>query len=143
VEPVTAPLESSPLAAGESPEEQVLIVAAKAAWPLYQHAAAYIAQNKRTFRPTRRMGFYASRTVYAAFPLILRRHDNVMIDEQTAAVGLLSPNADEQRLGSIIKAAVDYGWESHLHTVLVLTAINDRAPGGGMRSTMTAPAPTR
>ena len=122
---VTVPAESGALAAGEVLEDEVLIVAAKAAWPFYQHAAAYITHNERTFRPTTRMGFYSSRTIYPAFPLILRRHDNVMIDEQTAAVLLLSLNADEQRLGSIVKAAVDYGWGTDLLTVLVLTAIDD------------------
>lgn len=122
---MTAPPGSGLLAAGETLDDEVLIVAARAAWPLYQHAAAYITHNERFFRPTLRMGFYSSRTVYPAFPLILRRHDNVMIDEQSAATRLLSPNADEQRLGAIVKAAVDYGWGSDVLSVLVLTAIDD------------------
>lgn len=110
---------------GESPDDEVVIVAARAAWPLYQQAAAYITQNERSIRPTRRIGFYASRTIFPALPLILHRYDNVMIDEANAARLLLALNPDKQRLGSVIMAALAVGWSSELLTVIVLTALDD------------------
>lgn len=110
---------------GESAEHEVAIVAARAAWPLYQRVSAYITQNERSIRPTHRLGFYAHRTIYPALPVVLRRYDNVMVDEATAARLLLGLDPDEQRLGAVVKGALDFGWGSELLTVIVLTALDD------------------
>lgn len=110
---------------GEDPADEVVIVAARAAWPLYQQVGAYITQNERSIRPTRRMGFYANRTVYPALPVVLHRHDNVMIDEANAARLLLGLDPVDQRLGAVIRGAIDHGWDEGLRTVVVLTALDD------------------
>lgn len=122
---MTAPAGSVLVPPGESADDQVAIVAARAAWPLYQRVAAYITHNERSFRPTRRMGFYADRTIYPALPLVVRRHDNVMIDAATAARLLLAVDPHEQRLGAAVKGALDFGWDSKLLAVILLTPIDD------------------
>ncbi len=103
----------------------VAIVAAKEAWPLYRAVGAYITHNRRAIRPTRHLGFYARRTIYPAFPLILSRHDDVDITEATAARLLLDVDPDQQQLGAIVKGAVDYGWGQQLLSVFVLTSYED------------------
>ena len=103
----------------------VAIVAAKEAWPLYQAVAAYITHNRRSIRPTERLGFYARRTIYPAFPLILSRHDDVDVTEANAARLLLDIDPELQQLGAIVKGAIDYGWGQQLLSVFVLTPYGD------------------
>lgn len=116
---------SSPVLADIEDPDVVAIVAAKEAWPLYQAVGAYITHNRRAIRPTERLGFYARRTIYPAFPLILSRHDDVDVTEATAARLLLDVDPEQQELGAIVKGAIDYGWGQQLLSVLVLTPYED------------------
>jgi hypothetical protein len=78
--------------------------------PLYLHVSAYITQNRRAIRPTLRLGFYARRTIYPAFPLILSRHDDVDVSPDGAGRLLLSIEPAQQELGAVVQGALDYGW---------------------------------
>jgi hypothetical protein len=114
----------SPLPAYDE-DEEVLIVAARSAWPLYTAISSYICQNRRTFRDVSRMGFYAERTIYPAFPLILERHNDVDLSETGLAQMLLNIDPVQQELGRVGRRALDYGWDEGLRTVLRLTDMGD------------------
>ncbi len=108
-------------------DEEVLIVAARKAWPLYTAISAYICQNRRFFRPVRRMGFYAERRIYPAFPLILDRQDDVEIAWGSLPSMLLSVDPARQQLGRVAQKALDYGSGHGTRKVLRLTAMHDPA----------------
>lgn len=103
----------------------VAIVAAREAWPLYLRVSAYITQNRRAIRPTLRLGFYARRTIYPSFPLVLSRHDDVDVSDEAAGRLLLSIDPVQQRLGAVVQGALDYGWSQKRLTVFLLTAPDD------------------
>lgn len=115
----------APHTAGLDPDEEVLIVAARSAWPLYTAISAYICQNRRSFRPVTRMGFYANRTIFPAYPAILERHDDVDVSEAGVAQMMLSVDPERQRLGSVARRALEYGSDAGTRTVLQLTAPAD------------------
>lgn len=106
-------------------DEEVLIVAARSAWPLYTVIPAYICQNRRSFRPVARMGFYSRRTIFPAFPLILKRSDDVDASEPGVAQMLLSVDPVQQRIGRVARRALDFGWNPGTRSVLELTDMED------------------
>lgn len=86
-------------------EDDVVVVAAGSAWPLYSNlASAYICRNGRQFRPAGRLGFYSLRTIYGLVPKILRRYDDVVYDLRETTELLLSTNSWEQQVGRILQA---------------------------------------
>ncbi len=115
----------APHSAAYDEDEEVLIVAARSAWPLYTAIPAYICQNRRTFRGVMRMGFYAARTIYPAFPVILERHDDVDLSESGVAHMLLSVDPLQQELGRVARRALDFGWDEGTRSVLRLTDRTD------------------
>jgi len=57
--------------------DDVVIVAARRAWPAYNSFHAYICQPDRSFRQVDRLGFYSNGVIYELVPRILERHDRV------------------------------------------------------------------
>ena len=106
-------------------DEEVLVVAARAAWPLYQTLSAYLCQNHRFFRPVSRLAFYADRTIYPAYSRILARHDDVDVSERGAARLLLGVDAGARPRGRKIREVLAYGWEPQVLTMFELTGQDD------------------
>lgn len=57
----------------------VVIVAARQAWPEYEEFKAYVCQSNRPFQQVRRMGFYCKNRIYPLVPKILDIIDDVEI----------------------------------------------------------------
>lgn len=108
--------------------DQVVIVAAGTAWPLYTSMTpAYICQNGRSFRDVAYLGFYSARTIHQLVPRILRRHDDVWFTDAEAARLLLSIDPWEQRLGRTIQATRTVYKQEQAYTVLLLSSPEDEA----------------
>ena len=117
VERVTEVLADRPLRR----TDDVVVVAAGEAWPLYQLVGAYVCQAGRTFRPVERMAFYSHKTIQPEVPLIRRRVDHV--DWSLAEVNRLrrSGSGEDQRLADIIVAARESGWHDGRNQVFDLS----------------------
>lgn len=55
----------------------VVIVAARKAWPEYNELHAYVCQPNRPFQQVSRLGFYSKGGIYPLVPKILAPHDEV------------------------------------------------------------------
>ena len=71
-----------------SPEDHVLVVAARFAWPEYQELSAYICQPKRAFRRTAHLAFYSASdshpdntVIHSVVPRILEVEEEVTFQE--------------------------------------------------------------
>lgn len=108
------------------PSDQVVVVAARTAWPLYMTMTpAYICQNQRYFRDVPYLGFYSDRTIHELAPQILRRYDDVWFTDAEAARLLLSVDPWEQRLGRTVQATRSVRSPEKPYTVVLLTAPDD------------------
>ncbi|MEX2215886.1 MAG: hypothetical protein WD768_17375 [Phycisphaeraceae bacterium] len=69
----------------------VVIVAARNAWPEYNELHAYVCQPNRTFQRVSRMGFYSAGVIYACVPKIRESYDEVemRIDAHKGDLGKL------------------------------------------------------
>ena len=61
----------------------VVVVAARRAWNAYNKNCAYICQPNRSFRSVKRIGFYSQGNVYPLVPMILEKHDDVILERET------------------------------------------------------------
>ena len=62
-----------------SSASEVLVVAARHAWPEYNRCHAYICQPRRAFKPVQRIGFYSKGLLHPLVPRILETHEKVLI----------------------------------------------------------------
>ena len=71
--------------------EDVLIVPARLAWPMYEQFHAYVCQARRSFRPVKRIAFYCDGQIPPLVPAILEVHEEVIFthDAHRGAVGVL------------------------------------------------------
>jgi len=67
-----------------SPEELVLVVAARNAWPEYEVLHAYICQENRRFRETAHIAFYYDGAIQRIVPRIKYSLDKVKIEDNLA-----------------------------------------------------------
>lgn len=58
-------------------DSEVVVVAARDAWPEYERYHAYVCQADRSFQAVRNMGFYASGMIQPLIPRILDTHPHV------------------------------------------------------------------
>jgi hypothetical protein len=58
-------------------EFDVVVVAARHAWPEYNQIAAYVCQPERSFKQVSRIAFYSKGQVYPLVPKILEAHERV------------------------------------------------------------------
>ena len=82
----------------------VVVVAARRAWKVYQDNHAYICQPNRSFQSVKRIGFYCLGNIKSLVPLILEKHDDVIFQRSayTGALGELVNqvlDSDESRTG--------------------------------------------
>jgi hypothetical protein len=61
-------------------ESEVVVVAARHAWPEYNRVHAYICQPKRTFKPVHRIAFYSEGQVYPLVPQIISCMDEIVLE---------------------------------------------------------------
>ncbi len=69
----------------------VVVVAARNAWPEYQKLHAYVCQPNRPFQQVTRMGFYCKNVIYPLVPRIIAVQDDVEMvsGKYTGAIGKL------------------------------------------------------
>lgn len=86
----------------ESPND-VVVVAARNAWPEYNELHAYICQPERPFQQVSRLGFYSKGTVYPLVPKILSVHDNVVMhkDKYDGELGALVNRLLDEKLRAV------------------------------------------
>ena len=60
-------------------ENDVVVVAARHAWPEYNQIHAYVCQPNRTFQQVSRVAFYSKGRIHPLVPRILERHDDVVM----------------------------------------------------------------
>jgi hypothetical protein len=58
----------------------VVVVAARNAWPEYNQFHAYVCQPKRPFQSAGRIGFYSKGQVYPLVPKILKTHEEIVME---------------------------------------------------------------
>jgi hypothetical protein len=81
-------------------ETDVVIVAARNAWPEYNEIHAYVCQPNRPFQQVSRVGFYSKGQVYPLVPKILESHEAVEMKKgfyDGALGGLVARLVDEKR----------------------------------------------
>jgi hypothetical protein len=72
-------------------DNDVLVVAARDAWPEYNKVHAYVCQPNRPFQRVSRMAFYSKGQIYPLVPRILECHDEVpmIVGENSGTLGEL------------------------------------------------------
>lgn len=60
-------------------DNDVVVVAARDAWPEYNQIHAYVCQPNRPFQQVSRVAFYSKGQIYPRVPRILERHDDVVM----------------------------------------------------------------
>lgn len=105
--------------------QDVVVVAAKDAWPVYLDLHAYICQAGRSFQAVRHLGFYADREIKPELPQIRRRLDNV--DWSASEVDRLRATGrpDDGRLATIIADSRRAGWTDGRYQVFELSSPGD------------------
>jgi hypothetical protein len=89
--------------------DDVVIVAARFAYPEYLKHSVYICQDGRAFRDgLTHMGFYANAAIQAHVPCIRHREDHVMFTADEATTRKASSGTDRM-LGEIIETALAAG----------------------------------
>ena len=106
-------------------EDEVVIVAASTAWPLYEKFQLYICQNKRSFRKTRYMGFYANGGVKREIAPIIDQFDDVEFTEDAIRNNASLSYELQQRLLNVL--AKDDGYRNHTFQVTDLKENEENA----------------
>ncbi len=99
---------------------EVVVVAARRAWPEYQLCSAYICQPGRAFRPVKRIAFYSQGQVYPLVPSVLDMQDDVVLER----------GRYDGELGRLIAKLIDSIPESkkevgHIYKVFLLSSPDD------------------
>ena len=82
------------------PLKNVVVVAARTAWPLYQQHSVYICQQGRTFAPVKYMAFYSEKEIKPVVAEIKSIYDNVFFDG----------NREKDDLSTVINNILDSGY---------------------------------
>lgn len=105
-----------------------VVVAAKAAWPLYEGKChAYVCQAGRTFRHVERIAFYADGEIKQDIPKIVHRRDNVEWTEDEAERLEQSQDKNDRKVAAVIRASLDNGWGEGRYQAFLLTRSGDPA----------------
>ncbi len=99
---------------------EVVVVAARHAWPEYQRCSAYICQPRRAFKPVKRIAFYSQGQVYPLVPSILDMQDEVVL-ERARHKGALGQVIDKL-IDSIPQSKKEVG---HSYKVFLLSSPDD------------------
>lgn len=92
----------------------VVVVAARNAWPEYNELHAYVCQPNRPFQQVTRLGFYSKGVIYPLVPKIMATFDEVE----------MARNRYEGELGALVHRLLDGGYrpEGDFFKVLLLSA---------------------
>lgn len=99
------------------PAKEVVVVAARLAWPEYGRIHAYICQPDRSFQRVKYLAFYSDRKIQECVPAISE------VCEQT----IFKRGLHHGRLGEVVKQALDLGLrrEGASHKVFLLSSPDD------------------
>lgn len=90
-----------------APHDDVVVVAARTAYPVYLRRSAYICGAGRSFRPgLTRMGFYSAKTIKREFPLILARDMFVTLTEEEASARESGAGEHGEEWARVIRSAI-------------------------------------
>jgi hypothetical protein len=114
---------------GEHPGlPDVVIVAAKAAWPLYEGGCfAYVCQAGRAFRHVDRVAFYADAEIKLDIPKIIHRRDYVDWTVDEADRLEKSDDKYDRKVGAVIRQSRVSGWTEGRYQVFLLSRAGDSA----------------
>ena len=82
------------------PSKNVVVVAARSAWPLYQKLSVYICQSGRSFAPVDYIAFYAEKEIKPIAAKIISIQDNIIFDRER----------EKDELTNIINSILDLGY---------------------------------
>jgi hypothetical protein len=107
--------------------DDVLIVAARIAYPDYLRKPAYICQDGRSFRDVVRLGFYRHGQIEPHFPAIRAIEDHVPFSRDHAARLRATGSPIDRELADLIETVPHYyrKWEGEPHKVFLLTTPDD------------------
>jgi hypothetical protein len=108
--------------------DDVVVVAARRAYPEYLAHSAYICQAGRSFRPgITHLGFYTNAAIQTQIPYIERREDGVLFSLGEAARRLQSDDPSDHRVAHLINQALSAGTrdDGQAHQVFLLSAADD------------------
>jgi hypothetical protein len=101
------------------PAKEVVVVAARIAWPEYQKLHAYIHAADRTMQPVKYLAFYSQGQIQATVPAILRVEERVTLQR-----GLYDGS-----LGELVQRILDEGEarrpEGNVQKIFILSAPDD------------------
>jgi hypothetical protein len=108
-------------------DKDVVIVAARNAYPLYLKHAMYFCQPGRTFREVDRIAFYTGNEIKPEIPSILARRDHVSIDRATARSLQASASRADAAIGELVERLICDGvlGEGDVQQMFLLSPAND------------------
>jgi len=100
--------------------DDVVVVAARHAWPEYNRCHAYICQPKRSFRPVKRVAFYYDSSIQPLIPLVLGVNEEMVFER----------GKHKGRFGEVVDQVLDDAARSKkesggVYKVLLLSAPDD------------------
>lgn len=92
----------------------IVVVAARNAWPEYNEFHAYVCQPNRSFQQVSRIGFYSKGVIYPLVPMIVKSFEEVEMQR----------DASKDELGMLMNRLLDEGLrqEGKKYKVIVLSA---------------------
>lgn len=116
------------------PRDTLLVPGSKE-WDLYQKTSVYVCQSGRTFRPVKRMLFYADRTIQREFPAVKYRRDNIPWTTGEAARLRNTGDSNLRRIAKAIEELHTNGWSDGSqvggrYQAFVLTSPDEKPPHG-------------
>jgi hypothetical protein len=107
--------------------DDVLIVAARVAYPDYLRYNAYICQDGRSFREVMRLGFYRHGQIEPHFPAIRAIDDHVPFSDEHAKRLRATGSPVDREIANLIETAPRYyrKHEGEKHKVFLLTPPDD------------------
>jgi hypothetical protein len=109
---------------GLLPSKDVVIVAAREAYPEYQEVSAYVCQPGRAFAGgITHLGFYAQGAIRPEIARIVYREDNVTFSSQEADARADSGSDHDQQMADVIRRLLDDGprTEGNAYQVFLLS----------------------
>jgi hypothetical protein len=103
------------------PNDVVVVVAARKAWPFYLEAAGYWCQLGRGFRGAQWFAFYADRTIYPKVARVVRNYPSVDPSEAILARCALSPDPHDRHLAKMIRVSREHVWNAATQQAFLLT----------------------
>ena len=109
-------------------DDEVVVVAARNAYPEYLRRSVYVCQPNRSFRDgLTRMGFYANGAIQRPLPRIRYREDLVTFTRQEAAARR-SGSAVDRQIGEVIELLLADGPARRVSSTRCSCSLGQRTP---------------